>query len=112
MYVLSLTTKKTIALSVLRRCRGRFFIVMRVMTTTSIELLQVLPTRRYGTRTQRAILFVNDVKSQDFVSCGEDRSLKRWKDSEVIDTIMHPTTVWGCLVLPSGDVVTVYSPLQ
>jgi phospholipase A-2-activating protein len=43
----------------------------------------------------------------DFMSVGEDRTLRIWKDEECVQTITHPTpTVWCCTSLENGDIVT------
>ncbi|XP_067931333.1 phospholipase A-2-activating protein-like [Watersipora subatra] len=43
----------------------------------------------------------------DFVSVGEDRSLKVWRNGDCVQTITHPaTSVWSVCVLPTGDIVT------
>ncbi|XP_062515038.1 phospholipase A-2-activating protein-like isoform X2 [Corticium candelabrum] len=43
----------------------------------------------------------------DFVSVGEDRTLRLWQDGECVQTITHPTqTVWCCTCLENGDIVT------
>ena len=43
----------------------------------------------------------------NFVSGGEDRTLRVWKEGECVQTITHPTqSVWSVCVLPNGDIVT------
>ncbi|XP_041041784.1 phospholipase A-2-activating protein isoform X2 [Carcharodon carcharias] len=43
---------------------------------------------------------------EDFVTTGEDRSLRIWKDSECTQTIRLPAqSIWSCCVLDNGDIV-------
>lgn len=42
----------------------------------------------------------------DFVTTGEDRSLRIWKQGECAQTIRLPAqSVWCCCVLDNGDIV-------
>lgn len=44
---------------------------------------------------------------RDFVSCGEDRTLRVWEDENLVQTITHPTqSVWTVCVLQNGDIAT------
>lgn len=45
---------------------------------------------------------------QDFISGGEDRTMRVWKDGKCVQTIAHPTqSVWAVCVLPgNGDIVS------
>ena len=43
----------------------------------------------------------------DFVTGGEDRTVRVWKDGECVQTIPHPTqSVWCVTALNNGDIVT------
>jgi phospholipase A-2-activating protein len=43
----------------------------------------------------------------DFVTSGEDRTLRVWRDGECAQTITHPTeSVWCVTVLANGDIVS------
>ncbi|XP_067886339.1 phospholipase A-2-activating protein isoform X4 [Heterodontus francisci] len=43
---------------------------------------------------------------EDFVTAGEDRSLRIWKDGECTQTIRLPAqSIWSCCVLDNGDIV-------
>ena len=45
--------------------------------------------------------------SADFYSCGEDRTVRVWKGGEVVQGLVHPTSVWACAALGGGgDLVT------
>ena len=55
--------------------------------------------------------FIYDISllpnGRDFVSVGEDRSLRVWSGEECHQTITHPcTSVWCVAVLSNGDIVT------
>ena len=44
---------------------------------------------------------------KDFVTCGEDRSLRVWRDGACDQILMLPAlSIWTVSVLPNGDVVT------
>ena len=44
---------------------------------------------------------------EDFISGGEDRTLRVWRDGQCVQTINHPTeSVWCVTVLPNGDIVS------
>ncbi|KAH3744211.1 phospholipase A-2-activating protein [Pelomyxa schiedti] len=42
----------------------------------------------------------------EYATVSEDRNLKIWKGSTEVDTVTHPSTVWGVFSLPNGDIVT------
>ncbi|XP_036968357.1 phospholipase A-2-activating protein [Acanthopagrus latus] len=43
--------------------------------------------------------------SEDFISTGEDRSLRIWRQGECTQTIRLPAqSVWCCCILPNGDI--------
>ncbi|XP_064626570.1 phospholipase A-2-activating protein-like [Lineus longissimus] len=45
--------------------------------------------------------------SKDFVTTGEDRTLRVWHDEECVQTITHPAqSVWAVCCLPNGDIAT------
>lgn len=47
-----------------------------------------------------------DVLPADFISTGEDRSLRIWRRGECSQTIRLPAqSVWCCCILPNGDIV-------
>ena len=44
---------------------------------------------------------------QDFITGGEDRTLRVWQDGECKQTLTHPAqSVWTVCALPNGDIVT------
>ena len=44
---------------------------------------------------------------QDFVSSGEDRTVRVWKNGECKQTINHPTlSIWSVCTLANGDIVS------
>ena len=44
---------------------------------------------------------------EDFVTCGEDRTLRVWHKGQCQQTIPHPTqSVWSVCVLDNNDIVT------
>ena len=44
---------------------------------------------------------------QDFVSVGEDRSLRVWRGEDCVASLVHPCdSVWCVAVLPCGDIIT------
>lgn len=44
---------------------------------------------------------------QDFITGGEDRTLKVWQNGECRQTITHPAqSVWAVCALPNGDIVS------
>eukprot|EP00795_Rhopilema_esculentum_P010393 gene10393-19090_t len=44
--------------------------------------------------------------NEDFATCGEDRSLRIWKDGSCVQTITMPcTSVWSVCCLANGDIV-------
>ena len=44
---------------------------------------------------------------QDFVSSGEDRTVRVWKNGECKQTINHPTlSIWAVCTLANGDIVS------
>jgi phospholipase A-2-activating protein len=44
---------------------------------------------------------------KDWVTSGEDRTVRVWKDNEVSQTIYHPAiSVWSVCCLPNGDIVS------
>ena len=44
---------------------------------------------------------------QDFITGGEDRTLRVWQDGECKQTLTHPAqSVWAVCALPNGDIVT------
>lgn len=45
---------------------------------------------------------------QDFISGGEDRTMRVWRDGKCVQTIAHPAqSVWAVCVLPcNGDIVS------
>ena len=43
----------------------------------------------------------------DFVTGGEDRTLRVWQDGQCVQTIEHPAeSVWAVCALPNGDVAS------
>lgn len=47
-----------------------------------------------------------DVLLADFISTGEDRTLRIWRRGECCQTIRLPAqSVWCCCILPNGDIV-------
>ena len=44
--------------------------------------------------------------ADDFYSCSEDRTVRVWRNGEVIQGLVHPTSVWACTPLANGDLVT------
>jgi len=45
--------------------------------------------------------------TDEIISCGEDRTVKVWKDNECKQTISHPAvSVWCVQALPNGDIVS------
>ena len=47
------------------------------------------------------------LESGEWLTCAEDRTVRVWNagSGECAQAIMHPSTVWGCAVLPNGDLV-------
>ncbi|RUS88855.1 hypothetical protein EGW08_003400, partial [Elysia chlorotica] len=44
---------------------------------------------------------------QDFITGGEDRTLRVWRDGECVQTLYHPCeSVWAVCALPNGDIAT------
>ncbi|GFS06857.1 phospholipase A-2-activating protein, partial [Elysia marginata] len=44
---------------------------------------------------------------QDFITGGEDRTLRVWKDGDCFQTLYHPCeSVWAVCALPNGDIAT------
>lgn len=44
---------------------------------------------------------------EDFVSSGEDRTLRVWRNGSCAQVITHPAqSVWTACVLPNGDIVS------
>lgn len=51
------------------------------------------------------ILTVEIFFPSDFISTGEDRTLRIWRKGECAQTIRLPTqSVWCCCILPNGDI--------
>jgi phospholipase A-2-activating protein len=42
----------------------------------------------------------------DIISGGDDKTLKVWRNSECVDSILHPNTIWDVGVNYLGDIVT------
>ena len=48
-----------------------------------------------------------DDSGRDFVTTGEDRTLRVWIDGDCRQTISHPAqSVWAVCTLANGDIVT------
>ena len=47
------------------------------------------------------------LESGEWLTCAEDRTVRVWNagSGECAQSIMHPSTVWACAVLPNGDLV-------
>lgn len=44
---------------------------------------------------------------QDFVTSGEDRTVRVWRNGENTQTLTHPTlSIWTVCALPNGDIVS------
>lgn len=62
----------------------------------------------YGVTTPacKSDLFTDENGMDDFYSCSEDRTVRVWKNGEVRQGLVHPTSVWACTALNNGDLVT------
>ena len=50
---------------------------------------------------------VKAVSSEILASCGEDKTLRVWRDGVCVQTLLHPAqSIWCLDVLPNGDIVT------
>jgi phospholipase A-2-activating protein len=45
-------------------------------------------------------------KAGEIVTASEDKTVKVWKNAELVQTIEHPACVWQVVELPNGDIAT------